>query len=142
MKRIIAAFKITIIVSAAWVLTGLLPVSEGSGAAPSDLTRTHSGGGVTVKVTYLNPQGTDGPRFQVVLDTHSVDLDVYDLRELASLRDGGGQTLRPTEVQYKGGGHHRQAILAFPESFAPVKSLELVIRDVAGIKERAFRWDF
>ncbi|MBI2357561.1 MAG: hypothetical protein HYV04_01370 [Deltaproteobacteria bacterium] len=121
---------------------GLLEVGEVFGAAASELARAHSGGGVTVKVTYLNPQGADGPRFQVVLDTHSVDLDAYDLKSLSSLRDGAGKPLKPTEMKNKGSGHHREVTLTFPKLSAQPSSLEIVIRDIAGVKQRVFRWEF
>lgn len=109
-------------------------------AATGNLSRTHSGGGVTVSVTYLNPEGSEGPRFQVALNTHSVDLDVYDLKELSLVRDGAGKILKPSSVENRGGGHHRQVILTFPKPSAQAKSLELLIRDVANVKERVFRW--
>lgn len=114
---------------------------ENGVAATGNLSRTHSGGGVTVSVTYLNPEGAEGPRFRVALNTHSVDLDVYDLKELSFVRDGAGKTLKPSNVENKGGGHHRQVILTFPKPSARAKSLELVIRDIAGVKERVFRWE-
>jgi hypothetical protein len=63
-------------------VSGLLGISESFAAAASSATQTVFGGGVTTKVTYLNPKGGDEPRFQVVLDTHSVVLDGYDLKTL------------------------------------------------------------
>ncbi len=141
MKRIIEAFQITVIFSAVWVLTGLLAVNEGFSEATSELTRTHSGGGVTVRVTYLNPQGTDGPRFQVVLDTHSVNLDAYDLKGLSVLRDETGKTYQATAVENKGSGHHREVTLSFSKLTQETKRVALVIKDIAGAKERTFRWD-
>src|SRR5262249_19740168 len=105
------------------------------------LTRTHSGGGVTVKVTYLNPQGTEDARFEISLDTHSVDLDSYNLKALSSLRDSTGKTYQPTKVENKGSGHHRQFVLVFPKPASGSSRLELVIKDIAGVKERSFVWD-
>ena len=46
--------KKTFVLSAGLLLGGLLMIGE-SGAANSALTQTHSGGGVTVDATYLNP---------------------------------------------------------------------------------------
>ena len=106
-----------------------------------NLTQTVSGGGVTVKVTYLNPKSGDEPRFQIVLDTHSVNLDDYDLKTLASLRDDTGKTSSPTMVEKKGDGHHREATVSFLKPSQGAKRVELVIKDVAGVKERVFRWD-
>jgi hypothetical protein len=122
------------------LLFTLLLVAQSFAAAPA-LTRTHSGGGVTVKVTYLNPQGTEDARFEISLDTHSLDLDSYDLKALSSLRDGAGKTYQPGNVENKGSGHHRQLVLVFPKSARGSSRLELVIKDIAGIKERSFVWD-
>ena len=110
-------------------------------AAAQALTRTHSGAGVTAKVTYLNPQGTEDTRFEISLDTHSVDLDSYDLKALSSLRDDAGKVYQPTKVENKGSGHHRQLVLVFPKPAPGNKRLDLVVKDVAGVKERSFVWD-
>jgi hypothetical protein len=63
---------------------------ETFGAAASSATQTVAGGAVTAKVTFLNPQDADDPRFQVVLDTHSVNLDAYDFKNIAVLPDDAG----------------------------------------------------
>jgi len=110
------------------------------GAGTPNLTRSVSGGGVTVKVTQLKDV-TDDLRFSVALDTHSVNLDVYDLKALSVLRDPTGAVMQPTEVENKGSGHHRQIVLIFPRASADWKWLEVVIKDVAGVKERTFRWE-
>ncbi|MBM2802916.1 MAG: hypothetical protein HW419_809, partial [Deltaproteobacteria bacterium] len=103
--------------------------------------QTISGGGVTAKVTYLNPGTTDEPRFQVVLDTHSVDVDAYDLKSIIVLRDDAGKTYVSTGVENKGSGHHREATLGFPKVSSDAKRVELVIKEIAGVKERVFRWN-
>ncbi|MBI2347689.1 MAG: hypothetical protein HYV05_03435 [Deltaproteobacteria bacterium] len=123
------------------ILVGLSGTGQSFGAAASALTRTNSGGGVTAKVTYLNPEGLEGPRFQVVLDTHSVDLDAFDLKNVSVLRDDAGKDYQPTQMENKGGGHHREVTLAFPKSASGSKRLELVIKNIAGVKERSFRWE-
>jgi hypothetical protein len=82
-------------------------------SAVSDRPQTVSEGGVTVKVTYLE-QTDHESRFSVALDTHSVDLDAYDLKALSFIRDDTGLTMKPTGAENKGSGHHRQVILTFP----------------------------
>jgi hypothetical protein len=119
----------------------LFGIGVGHAAVPSGITRTDAGGGVTVKVTYLNPQETADARFDIALDTHSVNLDAYDLKALSHLRDEVGKDYQPTHVENKGSGHHRQITLVFPKPSAEAKKLELVIKDMAGVKERVFRWD-
>ena len=127
------------VIVARLLLSGLLGISHA--AATSRAPQTNSGGGVTVKVSFFDSK-TDGElRFQVVLDTHSVNLDGYDLKSLSILRDDAGNTYLPTTVENKGSGHHRQSTVVFSKVAPSTKRLELVIKDVAGVKERLFRWD-
>lgn len=116
-------------------------------AAGASLVRSNQGGGVTVKVTWLGREA--GPVFAVALDTHSVDLDGYDLRQLAVLQTDQGVEMRPSGWDAPAGGHHRAGTLSFPATtpdgaqvIGPqTKSIELTIRGVAGVAERTFRWD-
>lgn len=124
------------------VLAGLLlSILFLTDAMAADATQTVAGGGVTVKVTYLNPKDNAGARFQVALDTHSVNLDSYDLKTISVLRDDAGNTYAPTTVDNKGSGHHRETIVSFAKAVSGTKRIELVIKDMAGVKERVFRWD-
>ena len=123
------------------LLTGLAVGVESSGAAASPKTRTHSGGGVTVKVTALDSKTKGDFRFQVVLDTHSVNLDAYDFKTIAVLRDDSAKGYSPTAVENKGSGHHREAVLSFPKPSPETKRVELLIKDVAAVKERTFQWE-
>ncbi|SRR6266571_418711 len=113
---------------------------------PGALTQTSERGQVTIKVTW---QGRNaGPVFTVAMDTHAVDLDGYDLRQLAVLRTDWGQEIQPSGWNAPTGGHHRSGTLSFPSILADgtpligpkTRSLELVIRKVAGVPERTFRW--
>ncbi len=124
-------------------LAGFLCLNVGTtfGAAGSGTTQSQAGGGVTVKATYLNPPGAEEPRFSVVLDTHSVNLDQYDFKAISALRDDTGKSYQPTKAERKGTGHHREATLTFPKISPEARVVELVIKDVAGGKERVFRWD-
>ncbi|MBI4498056.1 MAG: hypothetical protein HY689_09180 [Chloroflexi bacterium] len=117
-----------------------------SGSQPSAATQTSEGGQVTVEVTWKGPNA--GPAFTVVMDTHAVDLDGYDLRQLAVLRTDQGAQAQPTDWDAPKGGHHRSGTLTFPAT-APdgsallgpnTRSIELIIRNVAGVAERTFRW--
>ncbi len=124
------------------LLLGLLLMAGDSlAAAASGPTQTNAGGSVTVSVTYLNPEGAEDARFQVALNTHSVDLDGYDLKTLALLRDDTGKSYKPTQVENEGGGHHRRTVIVFPKASPRAKKLELVIKGLAGVKERIFHWD-
>lgn len=60
--------------------------------AESELTRINDAGSVAVQVTPLNLKGSGATLdFQVVLETHAVELD-YDLTEIAVLRDDVGNS--------------------------------------------------
>ena len=134
------------------VLAGTIVLAACGAAATSTAlatggaTQRSEGGQVTVEVTWSG--GEVGPVFQVVMDTHAVDLDGYDLRQLAALRTGDGREARPGGWDAPKGGHHREGTLTFPATFADgsptigpsIGTVELVIRDVAGVPERTFRW--
>ena len=117
-----------------------LSIGSAYAADDADFTRSVSGGGVAVKVTYL-AHASDDLRFSVAMDTHSVNLDGYDLKALSFVRDDSGAVIQPVEIKNKGGGHHREVILVFPRALGDWKWLEVVIKDVAAVKERTFRWE-
>jgi hypothetical protein len=83
------------------------------------------------------------------MNTHAVDLDGYDLRQLAVLRTENGQGVQPIDWDAPKGGHHRQGTLTFPAKTTDgsplitlsTRSVEVVIRDVAGVPERTFQWN-
>ncbi|MBI4288822.1 MAG: hypothetical protein HY671_10390 [Chloroflexi bacterium] len=111
-------------------------------------TQSHAAGAMTIQAT---PQGklVTGTReltFQIVMDTHSVDLDVYDLKELTVLRNGAGGEFKPTSWQAPKGGHHRDGTLAFasPDTSGLLTTdsrfMELYVKDMnkAG---HTLRWE-
>lgn len=115
-------------------------------AQASGLTRTNEGGQITVKVTW---QGRDaGSVFTVQMDTHAVDLDGYDLRQLAVLRTDQGVSIQPSGWSATVGGHHRSGTLSFPTTTVsgnPVigpdtRTITLLIRNVGSVAERVFTW--
>lgn len=114
-------------------------MSGKSFAAETSLVHTQSGGVVTIQATYLNPQEGAHARFQMALNTHSVYLDSFDPKTSSVLRDETGKEYRPTKVENKGGGHHRQLVVVFPKPVG--KKLELLVKNVGGIKKRSFRWE-
>ena len=109
-------------------------------AAPNALaTQTSRGGGVTVIVTPKD-LAADAPRwrFEIVFDTHSVDLS-QDLVKSGALIDAAGRRHAP--LAWDGdppGGHHRKGVLSF-KPLGGVDEVTLQIRDV-GMPERVFRW--
>jgi hypothetical protein len=116
------------------------PGPAGAGEAPPGSKQSVAGGGVTVAVSLLKER-SDAPMFQVVLDTHSVDLDGYRFEEIVRLRDGQGGEVAPAAVEgAKGSGHHREATVRFAWPEPRPKRLEVVVKGVAGVSERVFRW--
>lgn len=114
--------------------------SAGGGVAQRD----GGEGGVDVEVTFGGPQAASYASdrytvFVVAMNTHSVDLSVYDMVQISELRSGG-RRLRPLRwVSTSDDSHHRAGLLIFP----PVPSgqaMELVIRTIAGVPARTFRW--
>jgi hypothetical protein len=115
------------------------PVEAGSATQVSDANQ------VKVAATWRGPER--GPIFEMALDTHVVDLDGYDLTRLAVLRTDQGLEVAPSGWDAPKGGHHRSGTLSFPPVIGdrPVISpgtgaIELIVRDVAGVPERTFRW--
>jgi hypothetical protein len=118
----------------------LLFTALGRASAGEQATQQVAGGGVTVAATLLKGQ-VGGIAIQLALNTHSVNLDAYKFEAIATLRDDGGKVY-PVEAveQASGGGHHRQAVLRFANVTPSAKAITIIVRDVAGVKERTFRW--
>ena len=106
--------------------------------------RSNNEGAVTIDLNWQSEKITR-LEFSVTMDTHSVNLDQYDLGKLAVLRDGAGTESLPLTWDSAAGGHHRTGTLAFPlpDSVSQSKAqyFEIVIRDVDSIKERVFKWE-
>lgn len=123
-------------------------VNGGSPTTPefSTTPQTDEGGQVKVQAIWLDQE--NNPTFTITMDTHAVDLDGYDLTQLAVLRTDNGQEVQSTAWDAPKGGHHREGTLSFPATTpdgspvltAETRSIELVIRDVAGVSARSFQW--
>ncbi len=110
------------------------------------LTRSDEQGAVTVEVTPLNLDNpSDQLEFDVLLDTHSVDLSM-DLATLATLTTNTGVTIPATLWDAPLGGHHVEGKLIFPatEDGKPIlegaTKLTLTILNVDA-PSRIFEWD-
>ena len=131
-----------------------VPVTSGSNPTPAltntqppaDLSRSDLQGSVEFTVTPLNlASPAETLEFEVVMDTHSVDL-AWDLAAQSTLKTDTG-----LEVQGQswplGNGHHYEGALTFPVTTAEgrplldgAKSLTLTIRDT-DVNERVFVWE-
>ncbi|MBI5457852.1 hypothetical protein HY971_03980 [Candidatus Kaiserbacteria bacterium] len=105
-------------------------------------TKTEEEAGVTVVITPLDlsPQFAEW-KFDVGLNTHSVELD-QDMTRIAVLTDDRRNEYKP--VAWDGvapGGHHREGVLIFRAVSPMPRSVELTIKDIGGIPERSFKWD-
>lgn len=102
--------------------------------------QTKEGGNVTVEVTPQELAIGKGAIFQIVFDTHSVDLD-FDVAAAAELRDEQGNSYGA--AIWNGdppGGHHRKGVLTFPTPLKQTSSSSLILKDIAGVNERTFVW--
>jgi len=110
---------------------------------PGDLTRSNEGGSVTIKVKPLN-LGSGGTtlEFDVVMDTHSVELN-FDLKQLAVLKTDTGAEVKPSaRFAQVGSGHHVESKLSFPaDKIAGARMLTLILKNVSGVAERTFTWN-
>lgn len=108
------------------------------------LVQSNTAGPVTIDVEWVRADSVS-LIFNVAMNTHSVDLDGYDLGELAVLRDDVGNEYQPVSWDSAPGGHHRQGRLIFPLPASmgqgQVKYVEIVIEDVADIEEMVLRWE-
>lgn len=94
---------------------------------------------MTVAVTLLAVEADSGSvKAKVVLDTHSVGLDGIAFEEAVTLRTAAGADVRPSSVELKGSGHHREAVVVFK---APRGAVQIVMKNVGGVAERTFSWE-
>ena len=104
-------------------------------------SQENEGGNVTITVKPKILKVGEKPLFEVEFNTHSVDL-TFDISLVSSLIDDKGNIL--TTPKWDGsapGGHHRSGTLSFKTPLPRTKYVELVIYDVAGVKERRFKWN-
>lgn len=95
---------------------------------------------VTVTPTLLSGESREW-KFDIVMDTHSVELD-QDMTKVAILTDDSGKEY--SLARWEGapaGGHHREGVLVFSPITSTPKSVELKITGVADTV-RTFNWQF
>ena len=120
--------------------------TESDSSSNDSATLSDQQGAVTVEVTSLNlDSATDTLDFDVVMDTHSVDLSM-DLASLATLTTDTGITVRATLWDAPLGGHHVAGKLIFPATqdgksiLEGARTLTLTLVNV-DIPSRSFEWD-
>ena len=74
---------------------------------------------------------------KVSVNTHSVDLGQFDLKELTVLRYGSTE-LKPVQASVLG-GHHAEGFLVFQPS-GELKSFTIIIKGIPPIDQRKYEW--
>ena len=151
MKRFLLPLLLTVVLilsacSAATPTSDQTAPSTGNEtSASADLTRSDGQGTVTVEVIPLNLNvPTETLEFDVIMDTHSVELSM-DLAKLATLTTDTGITVQATTWDAPRGGHHVEGKLIFPATkdgktiLGNASKLTLTLTDVDA-PSRVFEW--
>lgn len=152
MKRIMLILMVSLLLAACAPAQPSAPADQAPDntsipvSGSPDLSRTDSQGAVTVKITPLNlDKPGDTLKFDVAMDTHSVDLSM-DLTTLATLTTDTGLTIQASKWEAPGGGHHAEGSLSFPtlkdgkSILDGAKQLTLTISGIDNAS-RTFTWD-
>ncbi|MFZ3011437.1 MAG: hypothetical protein WA060_00325 [Minisyncoccia bacterium] len=103
-------------------------------------TKTEEQANVTVVITPIDLSlNSKEWKFDVVMDTHSVELD-QDMIKIAIIVDDQGKEYKP--IRWEGaeaGGHHREGVLIFSQITPTPKSVELKISSIGDVV-RSFIW--
>ena len=136
-KTITATTILSFILAVAWTGTAL-------GVSKRSLKRMDKEGPVEVTAIYLNPlekAGDSELRFEVKLDTHSVDLEQYELKEISFISFDDGTESKSIGLNREGSGHHITNILLFEGPIpAEARTMTLIIRNVGDVTERSLEW--
>lgn len=117
------------------------------------VAKTSEAGDVTIEISYEGVSKKEMV-FRVAMDVMRMDLPPlteFDLQRLARLVAPEGTEVTPSRWSVEDGGHmghHVRGTLVFPltTDVQPIidgraKSFEIVLNDVAGVKERVFAWE-
>lgn len=119
---------------------GNAPVQTPSTASETLLqTQTNSEGAVVVKAIPKTLTAGSPATFELIFDTHSVELN-YDVAKIARLTDDTGNTYDPVFWTGGKGGHHIEGILTFPDIPKGTKKITLTIPGIDN-RDRVFSWN-
>ncbi len=141
MRRTLRALVIVLVAGACSApIAATTPAVDASASPQVGDQRQHEAGSVTVTASWI--VGTSSAL--VGLNTHSVDLDGFDLALLSRVRLDGGEWVQASGWDAPKGGHHRGGTLSFaaldPAALAAARVIELEIRDV-GVPSHLLRWE-
>jgi len=115
-------------------------------AALTDSVQVSDGGGVQVQVTF-DPQSVgqgEGVSFEVTMNTHTVELGVYDLGELSRVVDQGTELGETSWTPIgTGTGHHVQGRLTAADPTGRLRIAERITLEITGLPGpdvRQFQW--
>ncbi|MDD5617228.1 MAG: hypothetical protein PHH85_13615 [Candidatus Methanoperedens sp.] len=129
----ISSIIIALLILTVVTMSGCLSESEKPPVDPLE-PRENSEAGIKITITYL-PDISDATAFDIAVTAHKNYND--DFKNNSFLKDPDGKTYKP--ISYEGeGGHHASGTLRFQKIES--KRFELVIQDVADVKERIFKW--
>jgi hypothetical protein len=135
---VIIVFLLTVILFGIGLLmsrpSGQVPIGSASiirGESKSD----NGEGEVTVTAEFIESAGL--LVFDVLVDTHSVDLSAFNVSSQVSLERDDGIVISAERVESSGSGHHQEFTLYFPKVEGAIR---LVVRDLAGVPRREIVW--
>lgn len=102
--------------------------------------QTSAEGEVTVEVRPLELDKGKSPTFEVVLNTHSVELDADLKKDVVMIVEGKEYIA----FSYEGdppGGHHRTGVVSFSALATSPRKIEIIVKNVGGVGERRFAWE-
>ncbi|MCM3668956.1 hypothetical protein M3181_08070 [Mesobacillus maritimus] len=108
------------------------------------LTKTESQGAVTIEVTLLPEQSNRNLLvFEIAMNTHSVDLNQYDLASLAEISFGDDEKKQNFEWEsLSNDSHHMMGSLTWKGELEEIpENLTLILKDIDQISSRTFKWE-
>jgi len=120
--------------------------TELSSASSSSATRVDEQGAIVIEITPINlDASTDTLEFNVVMNTHSIDLNM-DLATLSTLTTDRGITVQGSLWDAPLGGHHVEGNLIFPsmkDGNSILEGASRLILNIANVDapSRVFEWE-
>ena len=145
MKPITKLILVLILVTTAVTVSRMAGTNENQKELSFE-TKENSAGNVTISVTPLRLTSGFPASFDVVFETHSVEL-TFDIEQIAKLSDETGATYVPHWEGSPPGGHHRSGTLRFTPDLSAQAGLKketaitLTMKDIADVPSRTFSWE-
>ena len=122
-----------------WAIAGPKQTPQEKVQQKSFTAQSSDRGEVSIEVTPVVLEPEKEAKFNLVFNTHTVELD-YDLLKASSLSDDKGNIIKPISWSGGSGGHHLNGELVFPSLSAKAKSAKLIIVSISGF-DRSFIWN-